>query len=251
MSAQPKAATSGAAYTRPLPFVRRASDRRIEVFSPKLGRRLSLTSYAAWQLWLALEANPEASTFCERPAFIAGTPRRTIDFWVRFNRQGGDEFWLLDARAGRPRAPGPGCARFRGGARLRIRFAACSSDAANESSFMAVGRGVAGTAEGCRSTMTTVRNSFTTLTYEETMRAPASGMKESDQTPSSHTFTTCLKQNYYTPRQRWQEAKAYGWPVDAQDVPAHHLQRREPSETGVGRAVIVPDRVLEQFLELL
>ena len=25
-------------------------------------------------------------------------------------------------------------------------------------------------------------------------------MKESDQTPSSHTFTTCLKQNYYTPR---------------------------------------------------
>ncbi len=96
MSAQPKAVTSGAAYTRPLPFVRRASDRRIEVFSPKLGRRLSLTSYAAWQLWLALEANPEASMFCERPAFIEGTPRRTIDFWVRFNRQGGDEFWLLD-----------------------------------------------------------------------------------------------------------------------------------------------------------
>jgi hypothetical protein len=96
MSAQPQAATSGAAYTCPLPFVRRASDRRIEVFSPKLGRRLSLTSYAAWQLWLALEANPEASTFCERPAFIEGTPRRTIDFWVRFNRHGGDEFWLLD-----------------------------------------------------------------------------------------------------------------------------------------------------------
>ena len=96
MSAQPEAATSGAVYTRPLPFVRRASDRRIEVFSPKLGRRLSLTSYAAWQLWLALEANPAASTFCERPAFIEGTPRRTIDFWVRFSRQGGDEFWLLD-----------------------------------------------------------------------------------------------------------------------------------------------------------
>ena len=50
--------------------------------------------------------------------------------------------------------------------------------------------------------MTTVRNSFTTLTYEETMRAPASGMKESDQTPSNHTFTTSLKQNYYTPRLR-------------------------------------------------
>ena len=96
MSAQSEAATSGAVYTRPLPFVRRASDRRIEVFSPKLGRLLSLTSYAAWQLWLALEANPTASTFCERPAVIEGALRRTIDFWVRFSRQGGDEFWLLD-----------------------------------------------------------------------------------------------------------------------------------------------------------
>ena len=35
------------------------------------------------------------------------------------------------------------------------------------------------------------------------MRSPASGMKESDQTPSSHTFTTCLKQNYYTPREHF------------------------------------------------
>ena len=96
MSAPLEAATTGAAYTRPLPFVRRASDRRIEVFSPKLERRLSLTSYPAWQLWLALEANPTVSTFCERPAFIEGTPRRTIDFWVRYNPQGGDEFWLLD-----------------------------------------------------------------------------------------------------------------------------------------------------------
>ncbi|MDQ2735693.1 MAG: hypothetical protein M3Y55_12080 [Pseudomonadota bacterium] len=96
MSRQPEAAPSSAVYVRPLPFVRRASDRRIEVFSPKMARRLSLTSYAAWQLWLALEANPAVSTFCERPTFIAGSPRRIIDFWVRFNRQGCEEFWLLD-----------------------------------------------------------------------------------------------------------------------------------------------------------
>lgn len=96
MSRQPESAASGAVFTRPLPFVRRACDRRIEVFSPKLGRRLSLTSYAAWQLWLALEANPAASTFCERPTSSAGSPRRIIDFWVRFDRQGGGEFWLLD-----------------------------------------------------------------------------------------------------------------------------------------------------------
>jgi hypothetical protein len=96
MSPQPEFAASGAGYTRPLPFVRRASDRRIEVFSPKLGRRLSLSSYGAWQLWLALEANPAASIFCERPTSIEGSPRRIIDFWVRFNRQASDEFWLLD-----------------------------------------------------------------------------------------------------------------------------------------------------------
>ena len=96
MTAPLVAATSGAVYSRPLPFVRRGSDRRLEVFSPKLGRRLSLTSYAAWQLWIALEANPAASIFCERPALMGGEPRRTIDFWVRFSRKGVDEFWLLD-----------------------------------------------------------------------------------------------------------------------------------------------------------
>lgn len=96
MSAYDKASSAGAIYTRPLPFVRRASDRRIEVFSPKLGRRLSLSSYAAWQLWLALEANPAVATFCERPAALDGTPRRTLDFWVRFSRNdSADEFWLL------------------------------------------------------------------------------------------------------------------------------------------------------------
>ena len=60
---------------------------------------MSLSSYAAWQLWLALEANPAVSTFCERPTFIAGGPRRVIDFWVRFKRDQEVEFWLLDTAA--------------------------------------------------------------------------------------------------------------------------------------------------------
>jgi len=96
MSHSAESESGGATYARPMPFVRRASDRRIEVFSPKLGRRMSLSSYAAWQLWLALEANPAVSTFCERPTFIAGSPRRVIDFWVRFKRDQRAEFWLLD-----------------------------------------------------------------------------------------------------------------------------------------------------------
>ena len=82
-------------YSRPLPFVHRAFSRRIEVFSPKLGRRLSLSSYGAWQLWLALEANPMVSDFCERPAYVDASDRRVTDFWVRL-RHGGGEFWLLD-----------------------------------------------------------------------------------------------------------------------------------------------------------
>ena len=41
--------TADRPYSRALPFVRRASQRCIEVFSPKLGRRLSLSSYGAWQ----------------------------------------------------------------------------------------------------------------------------------------------------------------------------------------------------------
>lgn len=96
MLAPNEASGASAVYTRPLPLVRRASDRRIEIFSPKLGRRLSLSSYAAWQLWLALEANPAVAAFCERPAALDGSPRRTLDFWVRFNRDDcADEFWLL------------------------------------------------------------------------------------------------------------------------------------------------------------
>jgi len=74
MSSSAEPEPGGATYERPMQFVRRASDRRIEVFSPKLGRRMSLFSYAAWQLWLALEANPAVSTFCERPTFVAASP---------------------------------------------------------------------------------------------------------------------------------------------------------------------------------
>ena len=66
-------------------------------------------------------------------------------------------------------------------------------------------------------------------------------MKESDQTPSSHTFTTCLKQNYYTPRLRelvwkrqvllwWKALDRYGRPIaqvsfDGMDVSAEQVKR--------------------------
>lgn len=83
-------------FSRPLLFVRGPARRRIEVFSPKLARRLSLASYAGWQLWLALEANPLVLTFCERPARLDAANSRVIDFWVQLRSPASSEFWLLD-----------------------------------------------------------------------------------------------------------------------------------------------------------
>ena len=48
-----------------------------------------------------------------------------------------------------------------------------------------------------------------------------------------------------------QKAQPDGRALDAQDVPAHHLQRGEPAQSGVGRAVVVPNRHLQQLLQLL
>jgi len=41
-------------FSRPLPFPRGGWRRRIEVFSPQLGRRLNLGSYDAFRTWLVI-----------------------------------------------------------------------------------------------------------------------------------------------------------------------------------------------------
>jgi hypothetical protein len=83
------------AYERPLPLARGFSRRRLEVFSPKLGRRASFGSYPAWKIWLALEANPQVLSFCERPVYLPGFPGRMVDFWVQTLNVASGEFWLL------------------------------------------------------------------------------------------------------------------------------------------------------------
>ena len=57
-------------YSRALPFSRPSGRRRFEVFSPKIGRRLSVGSYDASKTWLVIEANPVIGSFCERPAYV-------------------------------------------------------------------------------------------------------------------------------------------------------------------------------------
>ena len=83
------------AYTQPLPLPAAGWRRRLEVFSPKLARRLSLGSYDAWRCWIALEANPAITSFCERPVRMAGRNSAMIDFWVELRGSPDSEFWLL------------------------------------------------------------------------------------------------------------------------------------------------------------
>jgi hypothetical protein len=72
-----------------------ASRRRLEVFSPKLDRRLSLASYEVWRCWLILEANPAVTAFCERPARLEGVRSAMLDFWVQLRGKPAGEFWHM------------------------------------------------------------------------------------------------------------------------------------------------------------
>jgi hypothetical protein len=80
-------------YEKPIEISRRPWQRRIEVYSPKLKRRVTLFSWAAHDAWLLLEADPAVKVFCERPAYLEGGAGRLIDFWVSRGRN--VRFWIL------------------------------------------------------------------------------------------------------------------------------------------------------------
>jgi hypothetical protein len=68
----------------PLTLPRPRGAHRYDVFSPKLGRRLTLYRRSAFEAWLMLEADLAAKTFCERPGFMAVDGQRcVVDFRVR------------------------------------------------------------------------------------------------------------------------------------------------------------------------
>ena len=69
--------------------------RRIEVCSPKLKRRLSLYSRDAHDAWLLIEADPHVHSFCERPAYLDGEAGRILDFWIQENLN--ERFWILES----------------------------------------------------------------------------------------------------------------------------------------------------------
>jgi hypothetical protein len=83
-------------FAQALPMPRSGWRRRIEVFSPKLGRRLSLPSYDAYRTWLVIEANPAIETFTERPCRVEGRDSALVDFWVQLRGRDDGEFWLIE-----------------------------------------------------------------------------------------------------------------------------------------------------------
>lgn len=88
--------TKSMPYTRAVSFSRPAGRRRIEVFSPKIGRRLCLGGYDAYRTWLVIEANPLIVTFCERPTYVDGPKSAVIDFWVQLRGAPAGEFWIVE-----------------------------------------------------------------------------------------------------------------------------------------------------------
>jgi hypothetical protein len=96
-------------YTRAVPFSHPAGLRRIEVFSPNIGRRLSLGGYDAYRTWLVIETIPLIVTFCERPTYVDGPSSTVIDFWVQMPDDGSVSFVTISKRSR--------CARFREGLR--------------------------------------------------------------------------------------------------------------------------------------
>ena len=82
-------------YEKPIEIVRRPRQRRIEVYSPKLKRRITFFSWAAHDAWLLLEADPAVKVFCERPAYLEGDKGRLIDFWVSRGRHA--KFWVVSS----------------------------------------------------------------------------------------------------------------------------------------------------------
>jgi hypothetical protein len=82
-------------YERAVESKRRPGQRRIEVFSPKIKRRLTLFSWDSHDAWLLLEADPTVQAFCERPAYVEGGAGRVLDFWV--DQGGHSKFWALSS----------------------------------------------------------------------------------------------------------------------------------------------------------
>jgi hypothetical protein len=71
-------------FVEPAVMDRPPKAHRFDVYSPKLGRQVTLFGRDALDLWTTLEGSPQVLSFCERPMKIPGASRhRCFDFWAR------------------------------------------------------------------------------------------------------------------------------------------------------------------------
>ncbi|AKM45306.1 hypothetical protein NL30_36300 [Burkholderia contaminans] len=70
---------------RPVTTLRPRGAPRLDAFSLKLNRRLTLFQRGTPELWLQIEADPAVRSFCERPGFVQiDGQRRLADFWIAY-----------------------------------------------------------------------------------------------------------------------------------------------------------------------
>ncbi|WP_244136393.1 hypothetical protein [Burkholderia sp. BCC0405] len=66
---------------RPVTTPRPRGAPRLDAFSLKLNRRLTLFQRGAPELWLLIETDPVVHSFCERPGYAQlGGQRHLVDF---------------------------------------------------------------------------------------------------------------------------------------------------------------------------
>jgi len=115
-------------FNRALEVSRPRGAHRIEAFSPKLGRRLTLFSHAAFRLWLCIESDPSILVFCERHGFAQlGEKWRLADFWVRYADH---EELVVRMEAEDPDAQGGACTQDCIDSQLKIRMMSAAELAA-------------------------------------------------------------------------------------------------------------------------
>jgi len=70
---------------RPVTTPRPRGAPRLDAFSLKLNRQLTLFKRGAPELWLIIETDPAVQSFCERPGYARLNGQlHLIDFWIRY-----------------------------------------------------------------------------------------------------------------------------------------------------------------------
>ena len=81
----------------PISIVRPRGSHRIETFSPKMNRRLTLYRRSEFDLWVRIETDPTVRSFCERPGYVQyDGDRQLADFLVSYGDR--QELLLLTGR---------------------------------------------------------------------------------------------------------------------------------------------------------